>query len=375
VTTPAIDIDPDSYTEQLEKKCAKISARFLKLGAAQPDIYPSPARHFRMRTEFRIWHEQDDSDSSLKSRCYYAMFDPREPRKPIEVTTFPVASKVICQLMMPLMSEINNDRVLSKKLFQIEFLSSTLDQAVVTLIYHRPLDEQWQGRAKELEDRYGISVIGRSRKQKIVLSKDYVEEVFSVQGRKFHYEQRENSFTQPNAAINTHMLNWCCDYLKTSASGRPALLEMYCGNGNFTLPLAQYFNRVLATEISKTGIASARKNADMNQANNIDFVRLSGEETASALNGERLFRRLANINLDSYQFSTVFVDPPRSGLDKDTLEFIRRFDEIIYISCNPDTMADNVEFLQSDYRIKRFAIFDQFPYSPHCECGLILQKH
>lgn len=374
VTTPAIEIDPDSYTGQFEKKCATISDRFSGLGAPAPDIYPSPVRHFRMRTEFRIWHDRGDGDISGKSRCYYAMFDPREPRQPIEITTFPVASRTVCQLMTPLMSEINKDRTLSKKLFQMEFLTSTLGEAVVTLIYHRQLDEQWQRSAGKLEERYGISVIGRSRKQKIVLSKDYVEEVFSVQGKKFRYEQKENSFTQPNAAINTDMLNWCCDYLDTANHSRPALLEMYCGNGNFTLPLAQYFDRVLATEISKTGIASAKKNAGMNQVKNIEFVRLSGEETASALNGERPFRRLANIDLDDYPFSTVFVDPPRSGLDESTLQFIRRFDEIIYISCNPDTMASNIESLQSDYTINRFAIFDQFPYSPHCECGLVLKK-
>lgn len=366
---PAIQINPETYDAEFENKCARIAEKFKQLGAPKPDIYASPAQHFRMRTEFRVWHESEGNN-----RCYYAMFDPDKPRQPIEVTAFPIASNAIYRLMQPLMADINNDNQLSRKLFQIEFLSSTLDQVVVTMVYHRQLDEQWTISARKLEVQYGISVIGRARKQKTVLSVDYVEEAFIVQNIEYRYEQKENSFTQPNAAINTDMLNWCCEYLRRSKKKRSALLEMYCGNGNFTIPFAQHFDKVLATEISKTSIASARKNALANKVSNIEFVRLSGEETASALDGEREFRRLKDIELDSYAFSTVFVDPPRAGLDEKTLAFIRRFDEIIYISCNPETLADNIQTLSNEYLVSQFAIFDQFPYTQHCECGVVLER-
>ena len=90
------------------------------------------------------------------------------------------------------------------------------------------------------------------------------------------------------------------------------LLELYCGNGNFTLPLASQFERVLATEIAKISVNSAHWNLQENGVSNVTIVRMSSEEITSALNGERPFRRLKEIDLESYQFSTVFVDPTQS---------------------------------------------------------------
>ena len=69
----------------------------------------------------------------------------------------------------------------------------------------------------------------------------------NVQGRELVYKQVENSFTQPNAAINEQMLGWALDVTKGSEGD---LLELYCGNGNFSIALAQNFRKVLATEIA-----------------------------------------------------------------------------------------------------------------------------
>ena len=92
------------------------------------------------------------------------------------------------------------------------------------------------------------------------------------------------------------------------------------------------------------------------------------------MDGVREFRRLKGVNLDDYQFSTIFVDPPRAGLDQETLELVQQFDNILYISCNPETLADNMETLHQTHQIKRFALFDQFPYTHHIELGVLLQR-
>ena len=65
------------------------------------------------------------------------------------------------------------------------------------------------------------------------------------------------------------------------------LLELYCGIGNFTLPLASRFRRVLATELSKPATEAARWNAEINKVGNVEFARLSAEEMTSAMAGER----------------------------------------------------------------------------------------
>ncbi len=107
---------------------------------------------------------------------------------------------------------------------------------------------------------------------------------------------------------------------------------------------------------------------------NVALVRMSSEEFTSALNREREFVRLKEIDLDDYAFSTLFVDPPRSGLDDGTLQLATRFDNILYISCNPETLHANLQTLVQTHRIVRFALFDQFPYTHHAECGVLLQR-
>jgi tRNA (uracil-5-)-methyltransferase len=152
------------------------------------------------------------------------------------------------------------------------------------------------------------------------------------------------------------------------------LIELYCGNGNFSIALAENFKRVLGTEISKTSVRSAQINISKNNIDNIDIVRMSSEEFSQAMNGERKFRRLEGFDLTAYNYDTVLVDPPRAGLDIDSVELVSRFNKIIYISCNPLTLKDNLSLLVKTHNIEKFALFDQFPYTDHVETGIILTK-
>ena len=140
--------------------------------------------------------------------------------------------------------------------------------------------------------------------------------------------------------------------------------------------LAPYFDKILATEISKTSVQSAQLNIQRNQINNLKIARLSSEEFTIAANKEREFNRLKeqNINIDDYNFKTILVDPPRAGLDIDTIKLISQFDNIVYISCNPKSLADNLKELCKTHEVKKINFFDQFPYTEHIETGVILKK-
>jgi tRNA (uracil-5-)-methyltransferase len=132
--------------------------------------------------------------------------------------------------------------------------------------------------------------------------------------------------------------------------------------------------KVLATEISKSSVNAALANLADNQVDNVTLVRLSAEELTEALNEVRPFRRLAGIDLKSYDFGCVFVDPPRAGMDPDTCELTRRFERILYISCNPETLAANIAQLSDTHKVTRCALFDQFPYTHHMESGVLLER-
>ena len=360
-------VSPENYTTLLAEKAQVLCDRFSTLSMPELEIHESSALHYRMRTEFRIWHEGE--------KIHYAMFDPDRKDKPYFLTEFPVASLRINELMPQLIKVLEEKPVLSNRLFQVDFLTTKTGEALVSLIYHRSLDELWKHEAVALEKVLGVYLIGRSRKQKCVLSQEFVTEELVVEGRKWCYQQYENSFTQPNAGVNEKMLAWAADVTRhSSGDTQHDLVELYCGNGNFTCVLAPNFNKVLATEVSKTSVKSARYNFQLNGVENVEIARMSSEEFTQALNHEREFRRLAHIDLASYQFGTVFVDPPRAGLDKETLALVQRFDCIVYVSCNPETLHSNMDVLRQSHEVKRFALFDQFPYTNHAESGVYLVK-
>lgn len=355
-----------AYQLQLSHKQDSLSQRLAPFNAPSLEVFPSPEQHYRMRAEFRVWHEDDD--------LYYIMFN-QETRAKYKVEQLPAANQLINSLMPALLDYVRDKPVLRRKLFQVDFLSSTTGEAVISLLYHRQLDEAWQEQAKSLHSHLNqfadISLIGRARKQKIVLGKDAVLEKLTVAGETYIFEQVENSFTQPNAHINQAMLNWAN---KVTQDLQGDLLELYCGNGNFSLPLAKNFTRVLATEISKTSVRSAEFNIKQNHIDNVQVVRLAAEEVTQAMNGEREFRRLQGIELTDYDCRTVLVDPPRAGLDADTLAMVSGYDYILYISCNPVTLAANLETLSHTHSIERAALFDQFPFTGHTEAGVFLKR-
>src|SRR5699024_5740565 len=126
-------------------------------------VFASEPEHYRMRAEFRVWHQDDD--------LYYIMFDQATKQK-YRVDTFPAASRLINQAMPLLLKIVQPEPALRHRLFQVDFLSSLSGELVISLLYHRPLDEAWEAAAHILRaelQAHGISasVIGRARKQKI----------------------------------------------------------------------------------------------------------------------------------------------------------------------------------------------------------------
>ncbi len=359
-------MDPNQYEQQLDAKREKLAQLFAEFETPSLEVFASEPKHYRMRAEFRVWHEGED--------LYYYMFDKALNQK-VRCDQFLPASGLINQMMPALMAELRPNSVLRHKLFQVDFLSTLSGEILISLLYHKQLDNQWQDEAVALKQRlsaqFNVNIIGRARKQKIVLDKDYVVESLPVDGKTLTYQQVENSFTQPNGKVCIKMLEWAIDITKQSSGD---LLELYCGNGNFSIALAPNFEKVLATELAKPSVDSAQYNIKANQIDNLQIIRMSAEDFTDALAKKRSFRRLEGIDLDSYNCNTIFVDPPRAGLDDNTLEMVQGYERILYISCNPNTLLDNLKTLSKTHKITRFALFDQFPYTDHMESGVLLER-
>ncbi|MBY0415783.1 MAG: tRNA (uridine(54)-C5)-methyltransferase TrmA [Bdellovibrionales bacterium] len=360
------EYDPESYQAQLNVKHLKLKELFSPFTQSEVEVFPSAPANYRMRSEFRVWHEGED--------LYYYMFDKQSAEK-IRTDQFAPASKLINEMMTALVNEIKPSHILRHKLFQVDFLSTMSGEILVTLLYHRQLQDEWSVEARKmketLSEKFKVNIVGRARKQKIDLDHDYVVEELMVAGKKLVYKQVENSFTQPNAGVAVKMLEWAIDVTKNSKGD---LLELYCGNGNFSIALAPNFRKVLATELATPSVLAAQYNIEKNKINNLQIIRMSAEDFTEAMSGKREFFRLKGIDLKSYECQTIFVDPPRAGLDVNTVNLVQGYDRILYISCNPHTLIENLQTLSKTHQIKRIALFDQFPYTEHMECGVLLER-
>jgi tRNA (uracil-5-)-methyltransferase len=359
-------LDPSQYDKLLEEKRLRLVQLFSPLSHAPVEVFASDKAHFRMRSEFRIWHEGED--------IYYYMFD-KVQDKNIRTDQYLPASLLINQMMSNLISEIKGNQLLRHKLFQVDFLSTLSGEMLVSLLYHRQLSEEWISAAHALKDKlakkFKVNLVGRARKQKIVIDSEFVIEKIPVDSKILVYKQIENSFTQPNAGVAIKMLEWAIDVTKNSHGD---LLELYCGNGNFSIALAKNFRKVLATELAGPSVEAAQFNILENGIENVQIIRMSAEDFSDALKGVREFHRLKGIDLSTYECNTIFVDPPRAGLDASTLSMVQGYDHILYISCNPETLIENLNTLTQTHQIERLALFDQFPYTDHIECGVFLVR-
>ncbi|MDD3505592.1 MAG: tRNA (uridine(54)-C5)-methyltransferase TrmA [Sulfurimonas sp.] len=351
----------EGYEHQLSLKVGLNQERFKPYYKDDIAIFRSPQSHYRSRSEFKIWHKEDE--------LYYAM-NHIDKTGVVLVDECPQVSKPIAALMPKLLSAIEKNNI-GFKLFGADFLSSNSGEIAVSLLYHKKLDASWSEIATKIATELNIYIIGRSRGQKVTIGQDHVTEILNVQDREFRFNYIENSFTQPNSSVNEQMIAWA---LKNLPKNQSDLLELYCGAGNFTIPFAGRFRKVLATEISKSSINAAKANMSLNNVENIEFVRMGVEEFVQALRGAREFNRMRDIDIASYDIKTIFVDPPRSGMDEATCEFVSGYDTILYISCNPETLVRDLKILCKTHIVADMALFDQFAYTHHAEMGVRLVK-
>ena len=192
-----------SYEEQLNFKLQREKERFSDFTTMDFDIIKSEEKAFRNRAEFRIWWEKDESGKEILS---YAMNDFN--KNILEINSCQIVSSHIQEIMPKLLDLLMSELTLSYKLFAVEFLGSTTNDMLVTLIYHKKLDEEWNELAKQIEKKLNIKIMGRSRKQKIVLSSESINETLTINNQNFKFAYQEGGFTQPNTNVNIQMIEW-----------------------------------------------------------------------------------------------------------------------------------------------------------------------
>jgi len=171
-----------------------------------------------------------------------------------------------------------------------------------------------------------------------------------------------DSFSQVNFDQNRVMVNLLLDYCLNASTG--SILDLYSGNGNFSLPLAGSVMNILGFEAVKKSVSLAQFNANVNGIENAHYVckdSLAGIEALAKQSG---------------QFDLVIMDPPRTGAD-DVSRVIHKIgvSELIYISCDPPTLARDISILQkSGFEVVSVQPVDMFPQTYHLESMVFLQS-
>lgn len=197
-----------------------------------------------------------------------------------------------------------------------------------------------------------IKLVGIVINSKIFYGEDFLYE--NING--IFYKISYDSFFQVNPYIAEKIFN----IIKENINSNETVLDIYSGVGTLSLTASTVAKKVIGIEIVENAVLNAIHNAKINKINNVDFLLNDATKAITKLN---LF------------FDKVIVDPPRAGLTKTVIDTIKKIKpkEIIYVSCDPQTLVRDIKLLSDLYIINKFYIADMFSFSYHVESVCILK--
>jgi len=175
--------------------------------------------------------------------------------------------------------------------------------------------------------------------------------------QKYHlkFNFHPTQFTQINPKINQLMIERALTLLDLSSTDR--VLDLFCGIGNFTLPIAQFCHHVVGVEGEKNAVIQAEMNAELNAIKNAKFYCAN------------LFDSSYNELWSQQKYDKLLLDPPRTGA-KEVLAHLRIWQpqRVVYVSCNPATLARDCKILiDQGYQLEKMGVMDMFPHTQHVE--------
>lgn len=192
---------------------------------------------------------------------------------------------------------------------------------------------------------------------------DFSHLSYTLKDQNIKFDFEANDFTQVNPLINQKMINRVIDLLDIQPDEK--VLDLFCGLGNFTLPLAQKSTQVIGIEGSQELVNKAISNASNNNINNAEFHAV---DLSQKLEGQRWLNQT---------YDKILLDPPRSG----AMEMIHHLGKlgasrIVYVSCQPTTLARDAGALVNKYgyRLLSAGVMDMFPHTAHVESIAVFEK-
>ena len=251
---------------------------------------------------------------------------------------------------------------------EIHIYSTNLNQALIKFVYPKKFKRFPLG-LKHIKAFVNKNIIGIGIFEKrgdilnrfISIGKQFAYEEINLEEINIKYRVSINSFFQVNRFQVKNLINEVLKEVKGEKFKEA--VDLYCGVGTLTIPLAFYVDKVVGIEANRYAVEDGNHNRKLNSLKNLKFIKADAGKDLSVLDG--------------YNPDLIILDPPRTGLTKDLLKYLNNKEsikKIIYVSCNPSTLARDLSILSERYKVKNTKVIDMFPQTYHIESITTLEK-
>lgn len=346
---------------QIEAKQRVLLENFERIGHVRPDAVLPPLTDapFGYRRKARLGVKWVPA----KGRAIVGF---REAMKPMYIADIERCLVLVPQVGERIheLSELVTSMDARERIPQIEVAAG--DDATVLVFRHLDaLSDADQQRLRSFGERTGLAIFLQPGGNDSVhaLWPQQVELSFSIEASDVELAFRPLDFTQVNAGINQKMVARALDMLDPQPGER--VLDLFCGLGNFTLPIARRAAAVVGVEGEAGLVARARDNA---RANGLDNAEFFAADLSQDLRGERWVRE---------GFDKLLLDPPRTGADACIPQLpLEKVGRIVYVSCHPGSLARDAGILvrEHGYRLVSAGVMDMFPHTAHVESIALFER-
>lgn len=348
---------------QIHEKQALLLDLLERIGHVQPETVLAPLTS-------ELWHYRNKARLSVryvekKQMTLVGFREKNNPRYITEIEQCPVLNARVDAEIVNLRHMLDSFEA-SHSIAQIEVAAGDDD---IALIFRNlePLSSHDEEKLKVFADSTGFRIFLQPGGPNSVYllypqgTSDFL--TYSLPQESIVFQFHPTDFTQVNAGLNRLMVQHALNLL--ALEPEDVVLDLFCGLGNFSLPMAKRCAKVIGVEGSDAMVLRAGMNARANGLVNTEFM-CANLEDESALLG-----------LKQHKFTKILLDPPRTG----AMEIVKQIDKlkvnrIVYVSCNPATLARDADILvnQHGFRLVAAGVMDMFPHTAHVESIALFEK-
>ncbi len=339
--------------KQIEFKQNTLKQNLIKMAKIEPQTWmpalTDESWHYRRRARLSVrW--------VIAKEKVLVGFREKDGRYVADMDYCEILQKPLDALLKPLAQMIEKLQI-RQQIAQIE--ASIADEDVALIIRHlKPIGVEDEKILLDFAQEHDVRIYSQSKGPKTIFEMTDKKEslFFDMKEYGIRMEFLPSDFIQVNAKMNIKMINQAIELLDIQKDD--VVLDLFCGLGNFTLPLAKRVKKIVGIEGEKTLVQRAVENAKLNKLDNVEFHEAD------------LRRNHENSEWFKRDYSKILIDPPRSGA-WEILPLIAstNANTLLYVSCHPASLARDADRLVNEfgYKMVKAGVMDMFPHTSHVE--------